>query len=98
MCVFVCVFSHQQLPTEDLQQSGEHVSISEVVVEVRYATGHSGQVRVDPLGKSLLLNCISFICQQQRHRENTMQVTLLNVIPLTESVASVIELSSVYCH
>lgn len=53
--------SHQQLSTEDLQQSGEHVSIPQVVVQVRYATGHSGQVGVNPLGKSLLLHRITFI-------------------------------------
>lgn len=53
--------SHQQLSTEDLQQSGEHVSIPQVVVQVRYATGHSGQMGVNPLGKSLLLHRITFI-------------------------------------
>lgn len=54
--------SHQQLPAEDLQQSGEHVSIPQVVVEVRYATGHSGEMGVNPLGEGLLLHRISFIC------------------------------------
>lgn len=54
--------SHQQLATEDLQQPGEHVSIPQVVVEVRYATGHSGEVGVNPLGEGLLLHCISFVC------------------------------------
>ena len=64
------VCSHQKLSTEDLQQSGEHVSIPQVVVQVGYATGHSGQMRVNPLGKSLLLHCISFIWgewKNQRH-------------------------------
>lgn len=54
--------SHQQLATEDLQQPGEHVSIPQVVVEVRYATGHSGEVGVNPLGEGLLLHRISFVC------------------------------------
>lgn len=54
--------SYQQLAAEDLQQSGEHVSIPQVVVEVRYAAGHSGEVGVNPLCKSLLLHCISFVC------------------------------------
>lgn len=53
--------THQKLSTEDLQKSGEHVSIPQVVVEVRYATGHSRQMRVNPFGESFLLYCISFI-------------------------------------
>lgn len=53
---------YQQLAAEDLQQSGKHVSIPQVVVEVRYAAGHSGEVGVNPLCESLLLHCISFVC------------------------------------
>ncbi len=57
--MYLCAY--QQLSTEDLQQSGKHVSIPQVVVEISYATGHSGQMGVNPLGKSLLLHGISFI-------------------------------------
>lgn len=63
-------FSYQQLAAEDLQQSGEHVSIPQVVVEVRYAAGHSGEVGVHPLCESLLLHCIPFVCPNT-HRSPT---------------------------
>lgn len=42
--LFLVLCSHQKLSTEDLQKSGEHVSIPQVIVEVRYATGHSRQM------------------------------------------------------
>lgn len=66
MCsmLFLVLCSHQKLSTEDLQKSGEHVSIPQVIVEVGYATGHSRQMWVNPFGESFLLYCISFIWGQ----------------------------------
>lgn len=47
---------YQHLSGEYLQQLDEHAPISQVLVEITDAAGHSSQVGVDPFRKSLLLN------------------------------------------
>lgn len=72
------VLAHQQLSTQHLQQSGEHVAVPQVVVEVRYTAGHPGQMGVNPFSKSLLLHCISFICSKRQNNENVSFDILLH--------------------